>query len=67
MMFRMPQVLLLIDVGLTNKSFFRKKQSYQIGKLLDNNQEFQIKILYMIPTPFQHQNSRRFKNIPVFQ
>ena len=39
-----------------------------LGKLLDENREFHIKITYRIPTLFQHPNSRRFKeNIPVFQ
>ena len=38
------------------------------GKLLDENREFHIKIPYRITTPFQHPNSRRFKeNIPVSQ
>ena len=39
-----------------------------LGKLLDENRKFHIKIPYRIPTIFQHLNSRRFKeNIPVFQ
>ena len=64
----MPQILLFFNAGLSKKFFWKTKQPYQVGKLLDKNREFQIKIPYTIPTPFQHPNSRRFKeNIPVFQ
>ena len=50
------------------KYSWKTKQPYQVGKLLDENREFHTKITYRIPNPFQHPNSRRFKeNIPVLQ